>query len=109
MQITVVGRHFEVTEAVRKHTTEKVEHLLRLSKSITKVETLLKNEDKKNHCEIIISMKNSGSIVITVDHDDMYAAIDLAVDKADVQLRRHKEKISDHHRGGGAKAAEAEE
>ena len=109
MQITVVGRHFEVTEAVRKHTTAKVEHLVRLSKSITKIEALLKNEDKKNQCELIISIKNSSSIVINVDHDDMYAAIDLAVDKADVQLRRHKEKVSDHHRGGGAKAAGAEE
>jgi putative sigma-54 modulation protein len=30
--------------------------------------------------------------------DDMYAAIDALVDKLDRQVRKHKEKITDHHR-----------
>jgi putative sigma-54 modulation protein len=31
----------------------------------------------------------------------MYAAIDNMVDKLDKQVRRHKEKVTDHHRGDG--------
>ena len=30
---------------------------------------------------------------------DMYAAIDALADKLDRQLKRHKEKLTDHHRG----------
>ena len=35
----------------------------------------------------------------------MYAAIDLLADRIDGQVRRHKEKLTDHHRSeGGIKA-----
>jgi putative sigma-54 modulation protein len=30
---------------------------------------------------------------------DMYAAIDALTDKLDRQLKRHKEKLTNHHRG----------
>ena len=33
--------------------------------------------------------------------EDMYASIDALVDKLDVQVRRHKEKLTDHHRADG--------
>jgi len=32
----------------------------------------------------------------------MYATIDELTDKLDSQVRKHKEKITDHHRSGGA-------
>ena len=31
----------------------------------------------------------------------MYAAIDALVDKLDRQIKKHKEKLSDHHRSEG--------
>ena len=34
--------------------------------------------------------------------EDMYAAIDGLVDKLDRQLKKHKEKLKDHHRGEAA-------
>jgi len=36
----------------------------------------------------------------------MYAAIDGLVDKLDRQLKKHKEKITDHHRSEGSIARE---
>jgi len=32
----------------------------------------------------------------------MYASIDEMTDKLDSQVRKHKEKITDHHKSGGA-------
>jgi putative sigma-54 modulation protein len=32
----------------------------------------------------------------------MYAAIDALADKLDRQVLKHKEKVTDHHRNGGA-------
>jgi putative sigma-54 modulation protein len=34
--------------------------------------------------------------------EDMYAAIDLLADKLDRQVLKHKEKVTDHHRGDSA-------
>lgn len=36
------------------------------------------------------------------DSDNMYATIDNLTDKLDSQVRKHKEKITDHHQNGGA-------
>ena len=38
------------------------------------------------------------------DHtqDDMYAAIDGLTDKLDRQIKKHKEKVTDHHRSEGS-------
>ena len=35
-------------------------------------------------------------------HEDMYAAIDALVDKLDRQVKKHKEKLTDHHRSEGS-------
>ena len=35
------------------------------------------------------------------ESEDMYAAIDALIDKLDRQVKRHKEKISDHHQAAG--------
>jgi len=35
------------------------------------------------------------------EEEDMYSAIDLLVDKLDRQIKKHKEKLTDHHRGEG--------
>ena len=39
--------------------------------------------------------------VAKVESPDMYAAVDLAEAKLLAQLRKHKQKLSDHHRGEG--------
>ena len=36
------------------------------------------------------------------DSDNMYASIDNLTDKLDSQVRKHKEKSTDHHKSGGA-------
>lgn len=96
MQISVSGRHFEVTDNVKSYATEKMERLERFAKGIETVDVVLKEEDRTNHCEIIVHVKNSKSIVVDVAHEEMFAAIDLALDKAERQLRRHNEKLHDH-------------
>jgi len=39
------------------------------------------------------------SLHADAEHDDMYAALDLMADKLDRQVKKHKEKLTDHHRG----------
>lgn len=36
------------------------------------------------------------------EDENMYAAIDSLVDKLDRQIKKHKEKLTDHHRAEGA-------
>lgn len=96
MKVTITGRHFELSDGIREYANEKIEKLERILDSITEVEVLLKGEDRSFHCEFIIHVANKPNVVIDVAHDSMYAAIDLAIDKAQRQVRKHKEKTQDH-------------
>ena len=46
--------------------------------------------------EIITDVEHHESIVATSDHDDLYACIDLGIDRATRQLTDHKSKLRDN-------------
>ncbi|MBN1257910.1 MAG: ribosome-associated translation inhibitor RaiA [Planctomycetes bacterium] len=98
MQINITGRHFELSDAIRTYAAEKAEKLQKFFNGVTTTDILLKSEDRTFHCEIILHINNNPDVVIDVAHESMYAAIDLALDKAQRQLRRHKERVRGHHR-----------
>lgn len=100
MNISIIGRHLEVTDATRHFAEEKLKRLERFCHSIQSIEVLLKNEDRKSHCEIIVHVKNKSRIVVDVARDDLREAIDVAVDKCERQLCRVKEKYKERRRGG---------
>ena len=62
--------------------------------------------------EIVVQAEHKHDIVAREHHPDLIAAVDLAVEKLEAQLRRYKEKIQDHRRtpstgqAAGAPAAE---
>ena len=39
---------------------------------------------------------NRGNLFADAEHNDMYAAIDRLIDKLDRQVKKHKEKLSNH-------------
>jgi putative sigma-54 modulation protein len=96
MKINITGRHFDLSDAITEYVNEKLDRLERVFNGVTEVEILLKGEDRTLHCEIIMHISNKPNIVIDVADDSMYAAIDLAIDKAQRQLRKHKEKLRSH-------------
>ena len=99
MQISITGRHFEVTDSVRKYVDEKIVRIEKFSRNISRVEVVLKADSRKFHCEFIMHVKGLDGIVIDVAHgESMHAAIDLALDKAEHQLSRHQEKILSRRR-----------
>ena len=45
---------------------------------------------------------SGGTLFADSVEEDMYAAIDGLVDKLDRQVKKHKEKMTDHHRSEGS-------
>jgi len=54
--------------------------------------------DDQTVVEILASAEHKHDFVAQEDHQDVLAAVDLAVEKLEGQLRRYKEKIQDHRR-----------
>ena len=96
MQINVSGHHIEVTDSLRQYVETKLERLERHYDQITNVHVILRVEKQGQKAEATIRIQG-GDIFAEAESDDLYAAIDMLVDKLDRQLIKQKEKMKDHN------------
>lgn len=95
MQISVTGHHLDVTEALKSYVETKFERLERHFDHVTDVHVILNVEKVNQKAEATVQI--SGAKLFAEDHQaDMYAAIDGLVDKLDRQVKKHKEKVTNH-------------
>lgn len=96
MQISVTGHHLDITDSLRTYVESKFERLERHFDHVTDVHVILGIEKIKQKAEATVQL--SGAKLFAEDQkEDMYAAIDGLVDKLDRQVKKHKEKIQNHH------------
>ncbi len=93
MQINLSGHHIEITDPLRDFVNSKFAKLERHFEQINNVQVTLTVEKLKQIAEAKLNV-NGGEIFANSEHDDMYAAIDLLMDKLDRQLIKHKEKLN---------------
>ena len=96
MQITVTGHHVEITDAIRTYIDEKLARIERHFENATDIHFILTVEKLEHKAEANLNVSGNTLHAHAVD-SDMYAAIDALSDKLDRQVRKHKEKITDHH------------
>jgi putative sigma-54 modulation protein len=97
VQVKISVRHGHLSENTQAVIREKAEKLLHIFDRLTLIEVtidLAKNhDDKKCGVEFVVQAEHKHDIVARESQQDIMAAIDLAVDKVQGQLRRYKEKI----------------
>ncbi len=98
MQIDVTGRHVEITDSLRSYVETKFQKLERHFEHINNTHVILSVEKDRQKAEATVHV-NRGNLFAEDEQVDMYAAIDGLIDKLDRQLKKHKEKLTDHHRG----------
>lgn len=96
MDVTVAGHHVEVTDALRDYVQAKLTRLERHSDQMTDIHCILTVEKLEHRAEATIHL-NGGTIHADSVEDNMYAAVDSLIDKLDRQVKKHKEKLTDHH------------
>ena len=100
MQINLTGHHIDITESLKSYVDNKFERLQRHFENITNIHVILTVEKERQKAEATVHV-NRGNLFADNEQQDMYAAIDGLVDKLDRQLKKHKEKLTDHHRSEG--------
>jgi len=96
MQIIVKGHQVEVTAALHDYAIAKFERVTRHFDHLHELNICLGIEKLLHKAEATILLSGK-TIHADATATDMYAAIDALVDKIDSQVRKHKEKITDHH------------
>jgi putative sigma-54 modulation protein len=105
MQINLSGHHVDITTPLRDYVNGKMERLERHFDNVIDLHVVLGVEKLRHKAEATMHL-SGGDIFADAVEENMYAAIDSLVDKLDRQLKKHKEKITDHHRGEGSIAKE---
>jgi putative sigma-54 modulation protein len=95
MQIDITGHHVDVTPALRAYVTEKMQKIMRHSDQVISIRVILKVEKLQQLAEATINV-GGRTVFANVSAADMYASIDGLVDKLDRQVRRRKDRITNH-------------
>ena len=106
MQISLTGHHVDITQALRSYVESKFERLERHFDHVTKIHVILSVEKLRQKAEATMHV-NGAAIFADCVEEDMYAAIDGLVDKLDRQVKKHKEKLTNHRNGANRKDMES--
>ena len=96
MQVNLSGHHVEVTDALRQYVGDKIKRIERHFDNVTDIQCILTVEKLEHKAEATIHVTGATLFADAVD-ENMYAAIDALADKLDRQVKKHKEKTTDHH------------
>lgn len=96
MQVNLTGHHVEITPALKDYLNSKFDRIERHFDNVTDINCILTVEKLRHKAEAKINV-SGGTLFADAVEDDMYAAIDGLIDKLDRQIKKHKEKLTDHH------------
>lgn len=103
MQVHFTFRNVESSEAVKGYATEKIAKMQKYLRSPLEADVILSTE-RHLHC-VELSVRADGERYAgKVESEDMYASIDLVIDKVDRQVRDSKDAATDRKRHGGGVA-----
>ncbi len=100
MRINLTGHHVDVTDSMKNYVESKFERIERHFDNVTGIHVILSVEKDRQKAEATVNV-TKGKLFAEAQHEDMYAAIDSLLDKLDRQVKKHKEKLTDHHRSEG--------
>ena len=95
MQVTITGHHLDVTEALHNYANTKLDKLNNHHDRITSVQVRLAVDKMAQVAEGTLHVSGK-DLHAEASHEDLYAAIDLLVDKLDRQLLKHIEILRAH-------------
>lgn len=100
MNLSIVSKQIELTEPIKNYVQEKVGAFDKFHLDVIAVKTIVSAADKNGKkgfaVEFIIQLAGKDTVVIKQTDKDLYAAIDLAEERASKVLRRHHDKVSSH-------------
>lgn len=103
MNFTIRGENVEVTEAIRQYIEEKVSKIERYFDQRVQANTHVNLKIYHKHAQKVeITIPLTGLVLRAEEtNQDLYAAVDLVVDKLERQIRKHKTKINRKFREKG--------
>lgn len=97
MQLNISGHHLDITEAIKRHSTEKLSKIKHHFNHVININMILEVEKDVQKAEATLHVSGA-DLFAKAQSKDMYASIDQMVNKLDAQIRKHKEKLNNHRK-----------
>ena len=98
MQVSITGRHVNVTDNIKAHVEEKLERCLGVFPRIESIRVILDEEKLNKIAEVVIQGSNHIRISAVEKSENLYDAIDRSIEHAERQMRKQRDKAQDHHK-----------
>lgn len=97
--VMVTGRHMHITDGMKQHAIDRITKLEHIADRIIDVNVTMDIQKLSHRVEIM--MKYGPTLIRSqASTTDMYASIDQAIKRLELQIRRYKRKLHDHHKKG---------
>ena len=106
MELNITARHLKLTPAIADYAQKKLEKAKRFFGQLIWAQVIVDVEKNRHMAEFVVHASGH-TFTAKEESTDLYAAIDLASDKIDEQLRRHKERRRPHRTERGLKSRRA--
>jgi putative sigma-54 modulation protein len=100
MNIEYVGRHVELNDRIRDFAEEKLAKVMKFLDEPVEIHLALEREKHRHLADLHVSHR-FGVLKAREEHDDLFDALNLAVDKMEKQARRERKKFLDKRRRAG--------
>lgn len=98
MQLSITGRHVKVTDNIKDHLNEKIERCLAIFPRIESIHAILDMEKRNYVAEIVIQGADHIRISAEEKSENLYDAIDRAIEHAERQMRKQRDRLQDYHK-----------
>ena len=96
MDIQFSARHFNASAGLQDRIQEEMDKLAKFYPNITGASVILDHDvEPQRHCEISVNI--TGSVVVaSADEENMGKAVDVALERVKIQLKKANDKQNDH-------------
>ena len=96
MIVQIRSKDITLRDEKKTHIEQSIEKFKKFSLDITRVNCMLSSEKGGVLVEFEIHVARAVPIIISEHHQDLEAAVDIAVERASKALRRHHDKVTNH-------------
>jgi len=96
MDITITGRHLEVTPAISEYAEKRLAHIGSDFPRVLSAHFILEVDKYRHIAELVLHCANHIVIEARDVEEDLYAALDKVVDKVSRQMQKYKTRIQNH-------------
>ena len=101
MQINITARHGHLSSSTQEKISEKVERVRKFYDRVTLIHVTVDLEHADQPAvELVISAEHHDDFVARDAAGSLLAAVDSVIHKVEMQLRKHKEKLTEHRATG---------